>query len=121
MPRDVTQIVLTKKEISLLKQMKKARIIETASNKNELIPLLQAGVARQDQQNWREVQKDLTIPAVFAWSITTNGEHFLVYRREQRKRLFIIPIAVSILTTIILRLLEWLLPLAAEWLSSILS
>lgn len=119
--RDVMSIVLTKEEVALLKKLKKGRILETKENHDDFIPLLKAGVAKQEHLNWRETQDSKTIPAIMDWYITDDGRHFLAYRSEQWKRAVITPIIVSVLANILWRLLEWLLPMAKEWLFSTLA
>lgn len=120
-PREVQKIVLSKSETALLKKLRKGCIVETPDNKEAFIPLLRAGVARQSHTNWQECKIDKSIPAVMTWAITEDGEHYLVYRNEQWRRSLITPVIVTVLANIVWRLLEWLLPLAKEWLISILS
>ncbi|MDL2318066.1 hypothetical protein LJC74_03095 [Eubacteriales bacterium OttesenSCG-928-A19] len=119
--QDVSKIVLTKQEVSMLKRLKKGNLTETEANQDILSVLLRAGVANRNEKNWQERKADRSIPSVIEWRITEDGEHYLVYRREQWKNAVTTPIIVSVITTALISVLQWLLPLAAKWLFSILS
>lgn len=108
---DYSQIVLTKKEIKLLSNFQKQKIVPTDSSETRSL---------QDQRligiNIRE-RDDSGYPLSTEYKITPEGERYLAYLKKMQHdfwlKSILTPIGVSVLTTLLTmsipRLLEWVL------------
>lgn len=114
---DFEKIVLTESEKDLFDRIRNSNGLELHCKDAETLSkfhIVSTGVDSTDLEGYA------TLNSVY--SLTEDGERFCAYEKQKKKELLLgsvkIPIAVTIATHLLIKSVEWLLPLIQQWFSS---
>lgn len=108
---DYSKIKLTHKELRLLRKSQKSAIPSAGTERLERYHLVSP--VRREAPGYKPV------PTGFV-KISESGQDYLIYHKSEVKRIYTVPVVVSLATHLIIELAQRLWPTAEQWLLSLL-